>query len=336
MPTNGSRRGALATLGAGLTAFGGALLWELVGATKEGPMQASATSRETKKARSLHGVFAPGPDHWVGDGFYVKTVFSPQPDAQLLSPFLLLDHAARKRFDPSPWRRGVGEHPHRGFETVTFAYEGEVQHRDSAGGGGLIGPGDVQWMTAASGVVHEEKHSQAFSERGGVFEMVQLWVNLPAAKKMSEPRYQPLLDRDFPRVSLGAAEARVIAGALGDGTGPAKTHSPMTVFDLRFHQSGTAEVELPPAWTTLLFPLEGDVTAGPEREAVPSRHFGVFERDEDGVIQLHASPGTRALVLAGEPLNEPVFAYGPFVMNTREEIVQAFRDYQSGRMGHLL
>jgi redox-sensitive bicupin YhaK (pirin superfamily) len=281
-------------------------------------------------------VFAPGPDHWVGDGFYVKTVFSPQPDAQLLSPFLLLDHAAPKRFDPSPWRRGVGEHPHRGFETVTFAYEGEVEHRDSAGGGGRIGPGDVQWMTAASGVVHEEKHSQAFSERGGVFEMVQLWVNLPADKKMSAPRYQPLQDRDFPRLSLGVAEARVIAGSLGDAIGPAKTHSPMTVFDLRFHQSGTAEVELPPGWTTLLFPLQGDVTAGPEREAVPSRHFGVFERDDDGVIQLHASPGTRALMLAGEPLNEPVIAYGPFVMNTREEIVQAFRDYQSGRMGHLL
>ena len=336
MQAKGSRRGALATLGAGFTALGGALLWRLVGATAEAPMQAPMKTKEQKKARSLQGVFAPGPDHWVGDGFYVKTVFSPQADAQMLSPFLLLDHAARKRFDPSPWRRGVGEHPHRGFETVTFAYEGEVEHRDSAGGGGRIGPGDVQWMTAASGVVHEEKHSQAFSERGGVFEMVQLWVNLPADKKMSKPRYQPLLDREFPRVSLGAAEARVIAGTLGEMTGPAKTHSPMTVFDLQFHERGTAEVELPQGWTTLVFPLEGEITAGPEREPIPSRHFGVFERDEAGVIQLHAAPRTRALVLAGEPLNEPVFAYGPFVMNTREEIVQAFRDYQSGRMGHLL
>ena len=158
-------------------------------------------------------VYSPqGPEHWVGDGFYVKTVFWPQLDAQMLSPFLLLDHAARKRFDPSPWRRGVGEHPHRGFETVTFAYEGEIEHRDSAGGGGRIGPGDVQWMTASSGIVHEEKHSQAFSERGGDFEMVQLWVNLPADKKMSEPRYQPLLDREFPRLQLGAAEARLVRG----------------------------------------------------------------------------------------------------------------------------
>ena len=172
----------------------------------------TTATQTTQTPRALQGVFAPGPEHWVGDGFYVKTVFWPQLDAQMLSPFLLLDHGARKHFDPSPWRRGVGEHPHRGFETVTFAYEGEVEHRDSAGGGGRIGPGDVQWMTAASGVVHEEKHSQAFSERGGDFEMVQLWVNLPADKKMSAPRYQPLLDREFPRLQLGAAEARLVAG----------------------------------------------------------------------------------------------------------------------------
>lgn len=299
-------------------------------------MQPSGTSTGARAARALRGVFPPGPEHWVGDGFYVKTVFSPHPDAQMLSPFLLLDHAARRRFDPSPWRRGVGEHPHRGFETVTFAYDGEIEHRDSAGGGGRIGPGDIQWMTAASGVVHEEKHSQAFSERGGDFEMVQLWVNLPAEKKMSEPRYQPLLDREFPRIDLGVAEARLIAGRLRGAKGPAKTHSPITVFDLRFHQSGTSEFELPHGWTTLVFPLEGDAAAGPDREPIPSRHFGVFDREDEGMVQLHAAKDARALVLAGEPLDEPVFAYGPFVMNTREEIVQAFRDYQSGRMGHLL
>ena len=294
-----------------------------------------ATAVQKTSPRALQGVYPPGPEHWVGDGFYVKTVFWPQLDAQMLSPFLLLDHAAERHFDPSPWRRGVGEHPHRGFETVTFAYKGEIEHRDSAGGGGRIGPGDVQWMTAASGVVHEEKHSQAFSERGGDFEMVQLWVNLPASKKMSAPRYQPLLDREFPRVALGPAEARVIAGTLGSDAGPAKTHTPITTFDVQFHEAGTAEVELPDGWTTLVFPLEGDVQAGPAQTAIPSRHFGVFDRTDDGPIQLHASAGTRALVLAGEPLHEPVFAYGPFVMNTREEVAQAFRDYQSGRMGHL-
>lgn len=318
------------------TALAGAVLLKVFGGRDEVLVKTATTSTKGRKARALQGVFKPGAEHWVGDGFYVRTVFSPEPDAQMLSPFLLLDHAARKRFDPSPWRRGVGEHPHRGFETVTFAYEGEVEHRDSAGGGGRIGPGDVQWMTAASGVVHEEKHSQEFSERGGDFEMVQLWVNLPADKKMSEPRYQPLLDREFPRLDLGVAEARLVAGALYGASGPAKTHTPMTVFDIRFHASGTAEVELPRAWTTLVFPLEGDVAAGPGREPIPSRHFGAFDRDDEGSIELHAEPGTRALVLAGEPLNEPVFAYGPFVMNTREEIVQAFRDYQSGSMGHLL
>ncbi|KPK11279.1 MAG: hypothetical protein AMJ62_16360 [Myxococcales bacterium SG8_38] len=298
-------------------------------------MQTSAKTK-TRTPRRLRGVYPPGPEHWVGDGFLVKTVFWPQIDPQMLSPFLLLDHAARRRFEASPWRRGVGEHPHRGFETVTFAYQGEIEHRDSAGGGGRIGPGDVQWMTAASGVVHEEKHSQAFSERGGDFEMVQLWVNLPASKKMSEPRYQPLLDREFPRLTLGAAEARLVAGTLDGKTGPARTHTPITTFDLRFHAEGSSEAELPSGWTTLVFPLEGDVTVGPDRQPIPSRHFGVFDRDHDGPVQLHAREGARVLVLAGQPLHEPVVAYGPFVMNTREEIVQAFRDYQSGRMGRLL
>lgn len=299
-------------------------------------MDHARPSTATRRARALQGVYPPGPEHWVGDGFFVKTVFWPQLDPAMLSPFLLLDHAARRHFDPAAWRRGVGEHPHRGFETVTFAYAGEIEHRDSAGGGGRIGPGDVQWMTAASGVVHEEKHSQAFSERGGDFEMVQLWVNLPAKRKMGAPRYQPLLDRDFPRLRLGAAEGRLIAGSLLDEVGPAKTHTPITAFDVRFDQRGTTEAELPEGWTTLVFPLEGDLTAGPQRDSIPSRHFGVFRRDEGGVVQLHADAGTRALVLAGEPIAEPVFAYGPFVMNTREEIIEAFRDYESGKMGHLL
>ncbi len=296
-------------------------------------MQTATRTKHTPRALDL--IHPPGSDHWVGDGFYVKTVFWPQLDAAMLSPFLLLDHAAPRHFDPSPWRRGVGEHPHRGFETVTFAYAGEIEHRDSAGGGGRIGPGDVQWMTAASGVVHEEKHSQAFSERGGKFEMVQLWVNLPASKKMSAPRYQALLDRELPRLSLGAAEARLVAGELGGQTGPARTHTPIVTLDLRFGEEGMSELELPAGWTTLVFPLEGTVSAGPDRAPVAPRHIAVFARDDDGPIQLHASKGARVLVLAGEPIDEPVVAYGPFVMNTTEEIGQAFRDYQSGRMGHL-
>jgi redox-sensitive bicupin YhaK (pirin superfamily) len=328
----------LATLGAGVAAVAS---WRLGNklfdrGTEEAKMQEASAKTETTSPRALQGVYPPGPEHWVGDGFFVKTVFWPQLGASMLSPFLLLDHAAKKRFEPSSYRRGVGEHPHRGFETVTFAYEGEVEHRDSAGGGGRIGPGDVQWMTAASGVVHEEMQSQTFAERGGDFEMVQLWVNLPAEKKMSAPRYQPLLDREFPRLDLGVAEARLVAGELQGEKGPAKTHTPISTFDLRFHASGTTELELPSGWTTLVFPLEGDLSAGPEREAIPSRHFGVFDRDDDGAVQLHADAGTRVLVLAGEPIDEPVVAYGPFVMNTREEIAQAFRDFQSGKMGRLL
>jgi quercetin 2,3-dioxygenase len=331
-----SRRGALSTVGAMIAAVAAwAYAPKLFGGSKR-EANMGTVAKKQGKPRALHGVFPPGPEHWVGDGFYVKTVFWPQLDAQMLSPFLLLDHAAPRRFESSPRRRGVGEHPHRGFETVTFAYQGEIEHRDSAGGGGRIGPGDVQWMTAASGVVHEEKHSQAFSERGGDFEMVQLWVNLPANKKMSAPRYQSLLDREFPRLRLGAAEARLVAGKLDGATGPAQTHTPITTLDVRFEQDGTSELQLPAGWTTLVFPLEGDVTAGANAEPIPARHFGVFARADDGAVQLHASKGARVLVLAGEPIGEPVVAYGPFVMNTAEEISQAFRDYQSGRMGHLL
>ncbi len=292
-----------------------------------------ASAQQLRATRELRGVYAPGGLHWVGDGFRVRTVFDPQLDADTISPFVLLDHAARWRFEPARFRRGVGEHPHRGFETVTFAYEGEIEHRDSSGGGGRIGPGDVQWMTAASGVVHEEMHSQAFSETGGDFEMVQLWVNLPAADKMSEPGYQSLRDGDFPRVRLGAAEARLVAGALGDARGPARTHTPMTVFDLRYELDGVAELDLPPGWNVLAVNLEGRVSAG---RKIPVGHLGVFDRDSGAPVQMHGETGSRVLMLSGEPLGEPVVAYGPFVMNTREEIATAVRDFHEGKMGRLL
>ena len=272
---------------------------------------------------------------WVGDGFFVRTLFWPELDPRALSPFLLLDHAAQRRFERAAWQRGVGEHPHRGFETVTFAYQGEIEHRDSSGGGGLIGPGDVQWMTAASGVVHEEKHSRAFSRDGGWFEMVQLWVNLPSDAKMSAPRYQALLDRQLPRIDFGPAEGRLVAGRLEGEAGPAKTHSPITVFDVRFRENRAFEAALPEGWTTLVCALEGELEAGPESEPVPARHVALFERQARGPVRLRGKTGARALVLAGEPIDEPLFAYGPFVMNTREQITQAFRDYQSGRMGRL-
>lgn len=285
--------------------------------------------------RPLLGVRPPGPEHWVGDGFWVRSVFWPQRDPELLSPFLLLDYGAPHHFPPAQVRRGVGEHPHRGFETVTFAFHGEVEHRDSSGGGGTIGPGDVQWMTAASGVVHEEKHSQRFTEAGGLFSMAQLWVNLPAAKKMSAPRYQALRDEEFPRVRLGAAKARLVAGSLGEESGPAQTHSPLTVLDLQFEEEGSCELEFPAGWTTLAVVVQGLARAGADEQEVPAPHFAVFDPQAPGAARLSGGEGTRLLVLAGAPINEPVVAYGPFVMNTGDEIRKAIFDYQRGLMGRL-
>ena len=280
-------------------------------------------------------VLSPPGEHWVGDGFRVSSVLSPHRiDPQLTSPFVLMDYAAPRRFEPGTRRRGVGEHPHRGFETVTFAYRGEIEHRDSHGGGGKIGPGDIQWMTAASGVVHEEFHSHDFTAQGGVFEMVQLWVNLPARLKMTTPRYQGIADKEFPRLTLGEGSARLIAGRLGAAHGPAKTHSSMTVFDVTLSKGATAEFELEPGTTTLALLLKGRVRAQQRVDAGP-RDLILFDRASQGGVRLEATEDTKVLVLNGEPLNEPVVAHGPFVMNTREEIAQAMRDYQAGLMGKL-
>lgn len=285
--------------------------------------------------KGVRQILKPEEHHWVGDGFYVSTLFSPfQIDPQAISPFLLLDHAAPKHFTPSPTKRGVGEHPHRGFETVTFAYQGEVDHRDSTGGGGRIGPGDVQWMTAGSGVVHEEKHSADFSARGGTFEMVQLWVNLPAKLKMTTPRYQALPAASFPVQQRGAATARVIAGALEGAQGSAETHSPLAVYDLRFDIRGETVLPVAPGWTALALVLEGDITVG-TRSGLGARSVVVFDQDQVPELRFSGAEGTRVLVLTGEPLREPVTAHGPFVMNTRAEILQAIEDYNSGAMGHL-
>ena len=289
----------------------------------------------TKPLQGVARVMRPQEHHWVGDGFFVSTIFSPfQIDAQTLSPFVLMDHAAPRRFEPALNRRGVGEHPHRGFETVTFAYAGEVEHRDSSGGGGVIGSGDVQWMTAASGVVHEEKHSRAFTDAGGVFEMVQLWVNLPAKLKMTTPRYQAVSKEHMAPLRLGDATGRLIAGDLLGQQGPAKTHSPVTVFDLEFDSDGTSEFELAPGSTTLVFLIKGAAVAQDSTE-LRERDLLVLDRDTVGKVRLKAKPKTRALVLNGQPLNEPVVAHGPFVMNTKAEIAQAMMDYRNGKMGHL-
>jgi redox-sensitive bicupin YhaK (pirin superfamily) len=330
-----TRRGLLTGGAAALAGFGtlgaGALFQTSKG---RDPMRThSATTPSTPRA--VERVLRATAEHWVGDGFRVKSVISPQGDPRIQSPFLLLDHASKRHFQPAAERRGVGEHPHRGFETVTFAYRGEIEHRDSAGGGGTIGPGDVQWMTAAGGLVHEEMHSRKFTEQGGDMEMVQLWVNLPAKSKLTPPGYQALLDKDFPRLTLGAAQARLVAGKLEQAQGPARTHTPITVFDLVFQQAGASEFDLPQGHNSLVFALEGELRVGADERPVQAGELAVLERTGPGRVRLQAAPGARALVLSGEPIEEPVAAYGPFVMNTQQEIMEAIRDYQSGKMGHL-
>jgi len=270
--------------------------------------------------------------HWVGDGFPVRTLFSYNDIAKDVSPFLLLDYAGPAQFPPSDHARGVGAHPHRGFETVTIVFSGEVDHRDSSGGGGSIGPGDVQWMTAASGLVHEEMHGKEFTKRGGAFEMIQLWVNLPAAHKMAAPRYQGLKDADFPRVELpnGAGFVRVIAGELGAVRGPARTFTPIDLWDVRLHAAARTSFRLPVGHTAAVFVSSGKIQIG--NRTLEEATLAVLDPDEPD-LELTALAETKLLVLSGEPIDEPIVGYGPFVMNTREEIQQAFVDFQSGRMG---
>ncbi|SIO33600.1 hypothetical protein SAMN05444166_3882 [Singulisphaera sp. GP187] len=273
--------------------------------------------------------------HWVGNGFPVRTLFSVQTLEAWISPFLMLDYAGPAEFPPSDEPRGVGEHPHRGFETVTIVYQGELEHRDSAGNHGKIGPGDVQWMTAASGVVHEEWHEQAFTKQGGILEMVQLWVNLPAKDKMSPPRYQEILDRQIPVVDLdGAGTVRVIAGAFQGTKGPANTFTPLNVWDVRLNAGHRLELEFPAGSTTLLLALKGKAMINGV-EPIGEAELAVFDR-EPGAVTVEAEDDATLLVMSGEPIDEPVVSYGPFVMNTQAEIRQAISDYQSGKMGHLV
>ena len=273
--------------------------------------------------------------HWVGDGFPVRSVFSYNDIAAEMSPFLLMDYAGPAQFPPSEQRRGVGEHPHRGFETVTIVYSGEVEHRDSTGSGGLIGPGDVQWMTAASGIVHQEYHGPAFSKNGGLFEVIQLWVNLPAKDKMSAPGYQGIVESDIREVELpeGAGLARVIAGEYHGVRGPARTFTPMNIWDLRLNAQHRVEFTLPSGHTTALFVLKGKVRL-PGGEEVQEAELAVMEREGERLV-FDVVEDTTLLLLNGEPIDEPIVGYGPFVMNTQTEIRQAVADYQNGRMGRI-
>lgn len=274
------------------------------------------------------------PMHWVGDGFPVRSLFSYNQNAQQFSPFLLLDYAGPAQFEPSQTPRGVGEHPHRGFETVTIVYQGEVAHRDSTGQGGVIGPGDVQWMTAGAGILHEEFHSPAFSRSGGELQMVQLWVNLPARHKMTPASYQGISDGQIPRLALaeGVGQIRIIAGEFDGQAGAAKTFSPINVWDLQLYQGKSLTLSQPEGWTLMLLVLQGQVRIN-ETQAGPGQLVRLERQHTD--FSLQADTDAQLLLLSGEPINEPVVGYGPFVMNTRQEIAQAMADLQSGRFGHI-
>ena len=273
--------------------------------------------------------------HWVGNGFPVRSLFSYNSHGAHLSPFLLLDYAGPAQFTPGDQPRGVGQHPHRGFETVTIVYEGEVEHRDSTGAGGLIGPGDVQWMTAASGILHEEFHSPAFTQRGGTLEMVQLWVNLPARDKLAAPRYQTLQDAQIPSVPLpgGAGQVRVIAGAFDGQSGPAQTFTPVDVWDVRLRQGHVARLDTPAGHTLALVVLHGTVLVNGQ-EVVREAQMVQFERAGSGV-EIEANSDATLLLLGGEPIDEPIVGHGPFVMNTQAEIVEAINDFNAGRFGEM-
>ena len=289
----------------------------------------------TATQKSVQRVQAAPERHWVGDGFPVQGMFGYAEGAAERSPFLLLDYAAPTHFEPNPDapRRGVGGHPHRGFETVTIVYAGEVEHRDSSGAGGVIGPGDVQWMTAGAGIIHEEFHSEAYSRSGGPFEMVQLWVNLPARDKMTPAGYQAITRDRIPTLPLadGAGTVRLIAGERDGQHGPAHTRTPMNVWDVRLTAGKGAALPQPHGWTTLLMVQEGTVTVN-GHAAGNGQLLTLSQAGED--VQLQAGEeAVRLLLLAGEPIDEPVVGHGPFVMNSRAEIVQAFRDFNSGRFG---
>jgi redox-sensitive bicupin YhaK (pirin superfamily) len=290
---------------------------------------------DTKLTKRVEAVLPIPSLHWVGDGFPVRSVFSPQSVKSRLSPYVLMDYAGPASFEPAIEPRGVDAHPHRGFETVTVVYQGELEHRDSAGNRESIGPGDVQWMTAGSGVLHEEKHSKDFTRRGGILEMAQLWVNLPARHKMVSPRYQTLLRADIPSVTLpgDAGSVRVIAGELARTTGPAATFTPVILWDVQLRRGAEHRFPVAAGFSLAVWVRSGSVRiAG--THAVGARQLVVLEQT-GADLDVAAEDDVEFLIVGGEPIDEPVVAHGPFVMNTQEEIRDAIRDFQAGSWGRL-
>lgn len=281
-------------------------------------------------------IASPKPAHFVGDGFRVHN-FIPGVrglDMKRMDPFIMLDYNSKFHFNGSETPRGVGVHPHRGFETVTIAYQGKVEHHDSAGGGGIIGEGDVQWMTAAKGVLHKEYHETEWSRKGGIFQMVQLWVNLPAKDKMSKPKYQAIKNSDMQRADLGEnGFVEIIAGEYHGKAGPASTFSPVHMMNAKLKKGGKADFSFPAHFNTAALVIEGSIIINGGEKA-PTDHFVLF-KNEGETFSIEASEDSVVLIISGKPLNEPIYPHGPFVMNSREEIIQAFEDFNTGKFGYL-
>lgn len=286
--------------------------------------------------KTVEKIVAPKPAHFVGDGFRVHNFIPgiPGMDMKRMDPFIMLDYNPEFHFNGTEQPRGVGVHPHRGFETVTIAYKGKVQHHDSAGGGGIIGEGDVQWMTAAKGVLHKEYHEKEWAKTGGIFQMVQLWINLPSVYKMSCPKYQAIRNSDMTRADLGSGSfVEIIAGTYQDRKGPATTFSPVHVMNAKLKKNGKAVFEFPSDFNTAALVIEGSITVN-SYEKASVNHLVLF-KNEGETFTIEATEDSTVLIISGMPLHEPIYAHGPFVMNSREEIMQAFEDYNLGRFGYL-
>ena len=285
--------------------------------------------------KQIEMVLAPKQPHFVGDGFRVHN-FIPSGyglTMERMDPFIMLDYASRYHFPPTGKPKGVGVHPHRGFETVTIAYKGSVAHHDSAGGGGEIKEGDVQWMTAASGVLHKEYHAESFCATGGDFQMVQLWVNLPAKDKMSTPKYQAIENSNIPKIKVDGGVVEVIAGSYLAHQGAATTFTPVNMLNAKLSIGGSAEFSFPANHNTCILVIEGEVILN-DTEDVPLDHLALFKNECES-FTIKATQNSIVLILSGEPINEPIAAHGPFVMNTREQIMEAFQDYELGKFGEL-
>lgn len=287
------------------------------------------------KTRTIEKLTKPGTPHFVGDGFRVHNFIPGTSTMKRMDPFIMMDYNSKYNFPATDKPKGVGVHPHRGFETVTIAYKGRVQHNDSAGGGGVIGQGDVQWMTAASGVLHKEFHETEWSKTGGEFQMVQLWVNLPAKDKMSAPKYQAISNAEMLKVALpdNVGEVEVIAGNYNGNQGPASTFSPIHMYNVTLKKGAKTQLSFPENFTTSILMIEGDAIVNEDTKA-PQDHFVMFSNDGES-FTIEAINDAKILVLSGEPINEPIAAHGPFVMNTEQELIEAFQDFNTGKFGYL-